>query len=745
MKTTAPTRRNSRGYVSYVLILSMGIILLLLLIGTYKTAIRAQESTALATLRIDYAAKEEAILRAIVPLTANSAMRCMQHNSNSSSSVSTPLRWQKIFRSAILQSNAEASIKTSMLQEFNIDTSIVANSGDATTWASETFTAWDGTSGHYTTPGVNQDLGLGFPVPLQSSSGTVNANDPLWPIVSENKIYADLADGRVGAPVADYPDYNLLPYPNIRFGYAKPGENFVAKRNWWAFTMDLSDHQDHTTKVEQRKRDFVLSIYEVPSQLAISAEAFTVLGKYADGTTWGSNTSISGPVFATRAKVEAGMAIERISGRRGLEISTDASVGVNPIVNASVAGSVSGTIGGTNAVDNPFAPGVREQYELTHGSFMPVSLTSETGRAAFIPINRGIDFFDRYSHSAESTTLSDTTWNEYSVGAIQCQMHLDVTDVVGPDDSTPGELTFRYQKNGSEQIHVIDLVTGPDTDLPPGFIWCANEHQTVTFDHPVDVAYGKDGDYYFEEGVTGEITFDNSRFGDPKVGTFKSGYYRPSYPFEVTLLHDTKPCITLYPERFPAFLDLLGGDSTMINHSLSINVDHPGNVFLVKPSIPCTDLDYGVIMKECADLSEFPKGFSLVTNLRLYIADDFNTTAIAAPVGSGLPDPYYPPCSLFAPEKRYGAESNPYRLKITGQVGSLAGDNGINGDSVHLLDMKNASENDVEHDKVEVNLSPITHPAALPPITMMNWLVVVEERRKEFYSATDTVTTEQPY
>ena len=34
--------------------------------------------------------------------------------------------------------------------------------------------------------------------------------------------------------------------------------------------------------------------------------------------------------------------------------------------------------------------------------------------------------------------------------------------------------------------------------------------------------------------------------------------------------------------------------------------------------------------------------------------------------------------------------------------------------------------------RITVNLRPITHPAELPPITMMNWLVVLEERRKEF-------------
>ena len=69
-------------------------------------------------------------------------------------------------------------------------------------------------------------------------------------------------------------------------------------------------------------------------------------------------------------------------------------------------------------------------------------------------------------------------------------------------------------------------------------------------------------------------------------------------------------------------------------------------------------------------------------------------------------------------------------------MGSLAGGN--SGQEVHLLDMKTASESDVDHDQIEVNLAPIKHPAALPPITMMNWLVVLEERRREYYEGKAT-------
>jgi len=530
----------------------------------------------------------------------------------------------------------------------------------------------------------------------------------------------------VDLPVDKYPNLNLIPYPDIRFGYAEPGQPFVAKRNWWAFSLDLADAEDHLTGLDQHERDFVVSIYEIPSQLAISAEAFTILGKHADGTDW-ANATISGGVFATRAKVEAGMNLERLSGRRGLDVSTEASIGSKTITD--------GQNGGTSNTANPFAPGVRELYELTNDEFMPLSLASESGRAAFVPISRGVDYFDRFAHLAETESISDTSWNHYSVGALQCAMHLDITEVVSSTDSTPSELTFQFAKGGGRETMVVNLRSGPDTNLPPGFIRCATEHDTVTFESPVDVAYGKNGQFYFQQGVSGEVTFENARFGDPLVGTLKAGYYRPSYPFEVVLLHGMKPSIAVYPERIPDFLNLIGASDLSVNHSLSVNVDYLGDVMIEKPSIPCTELDYGLVLKECKDFSAFSKGFSLVTNLRLYIADDFNTVAVAPPAESGIPSPFYPPCSLFAPEKRYGGETNPFRLKISGQMGSLAGDRGASGQSVHLLDMVDASEADMAHDKVEVNLAPILHPAALPPITMMNWLVVVEERRAEFYAA----------
>jgi hypothetical protein len=136
-------------------------------------------------------------------------------------------------------------------------------------------------------------------------------------------------------------------------------------------------------------------------------------------------------------------------------------------------------------------------------------------------------------------------------------------------------------------------------------------------------------------------------------------------------------------------------------------------------------------MTDCDNLTLFTRGFSLVTNLRLYVADDFNVVTTTPPVGSGLAQPFYPPVSLFAPERRFGGEIDPFRVTMSGQLGSLAGDNRVN--PVRMLDLKLASSNLADPGRITVNLKPIAHPAALPPVNMINWLVVMQERRREFY------------
>jgi hypothetical protein len=185
--------------------------------------------------------------------------------------------------------------------------------------------------------------------------------------------------------------------------------------------------------------------------------------------------------------------------------------------------------------------------------------------------------------------------------------------------------------------------------------------------------------------------------------------------------------VVIKPKLFSAYLTSLGGDDLSVNHSIVVNADYTFNTTIRVPSIPCLSDDIGLVMLECDDLTAFTKGFSVVTNFRLYIGDDFNIVETTPPSGSGLSSPYYPPTSLFAPERRFGTDKDPLQVEQAGQVGSLAGDDGSS--PIRPFDLKTGTGNSFAADKITANLKQITHPAALPPVTMMNWLVVLEERR----------------
>ena len=82
------------------------------------------------------------------------------------------------------------------------------------------------------------------------------------------------------------------------------------------------------------------------------------------------------------------------------------------------------------------------------------------------------------------------------------------------------------------------------------------------------------------------------------------------------------------------------------------------------------------------------------------------------------------------PEKRFGVDTDPFAVSWTGQVGSVAGDSITT--PIRPLDAKAMSGTSFASNRITANLRPIVHPAELPPITMMNWLVVLGERRKEY-------------
>jgi hypothetical protein len=189
-----------------------------------------------------------------------------------------------------------------------------------------------------------------------------------------------------------------------------------------------------------------------------------------------------------------------------------------------------------------------------------------------------------------------------------------------------------------------------------------------------------------------------------------------------------------------AFLHRIGASNPTANNSISINVDYT-TTGLNNPNynpiqggqyvetLPGNIPNFGVILSECSDLSSFTKGFSLVSNLRTYFGDDFNTVAIAPPADYSPTGLFYPPVSVFVPEKRFGVDEDPYTVNIAGSLGSLASETAAN--PIRPLDARSVTGRYIDSEQIRVNLRSIDHPAALPPVSMMNWLVVLEEMRPE--------------
>ena len=85
----------------------------------------------------------------------------------------------------------------------------------------------------------------------------------------------------------------LIAYPNIRFGYKQAGDPFIARRVWWRIPIVYQTAQRTledsvgVNRYPSAPANYILSAYEIPSQLPISGNANLQIGNNADGTAWG--------------------------------------------------------------------------------------------------------------------------------------------------------------------------------------------------------------------------------------------------------------------------------------------------------------------------------------------------------------------------------------------------------------------------------------------------------------------------
>jgi hypothetical protein len=251
--------------------------------------------------------------------------------------------------------------------------------------------------------------------------------DAVRPIVSLEKQYGTQDSGLL-ADVTNYPLYNLIPYPNMRFGYAAPGQPFVAKHNWWAFTVNYGNSARSLAK------NYILSLYEIPSQMPIEASTFASIGRHEDGTTWSSSQiSIDGTIYAKQLAVEGSFGASRLAGGSSIDITDSVS------------------LGGVSVSNSFDALGVREQLQADNGSdSLPVALAANSGRLAFLPIQPGSLFLQRPPSSP-----APTTWQNYAIGAQRCAVTVEALSMVSYENQTPVRIRVRFLSPTATAMEVI--------------------------------------------------------------------------------------------------------------------------------------------------------------------------------------------------------------------------------------------------------------------------------------------------
>jgi len=139
-----------------------------------------------------------------------------------------------------------------------------------------------------------------------------------------------------------------------------------------------------------------------------------------------------------------------------------------------------------------------------------------------------------------TTFNGDPAFNTYKTGFynpfILCASEGNSVTFTGPVEAAYGANGLYFFNWGISGT--VAFSNAAWTDPAPGqvksgyympYTQCAGENGTVNFTTPSDVAYGANGHYIFRHAVTGSVTFNNATFTDPIPGVAKAGYYRPSH------------------------------------------------------------------------------------------------------------------------------------------------------------------------------------------------------------------------
>ena len=443
------TKYSQRGASTILMVVGVSAFLLALAGGSFLVSLRSTATQSQAQLRQDYTHREDAFLAALIHLIPNRAMGAMRDGSGLAPDTFT---WTSIFDDAIELSNSRQVLEAEMVASLGL-TGISGNTASGDFNDNFSVGAPDGENSILPGNLANMNLvgvtGLAekLPATLNLPSSLI-AIDASIPLIAPQKEYHALDEKGLSLSASLHSRYNLLTYPQIRFGYCAPGSLFVAKRNWWLFTVRTRINPDREEVLE---RNYVLSIYEIPSQIPLSASGRIHLGRHADGTNW-SGINVEGPVYGSDLETLGPFSATSgsLAARRSISLAAPTSVGGELL---------------SEGFDDL---GTREaRARLSQGDFYAASTSgSEKARSLFVDVMAGTDFLYRSDTADPANRASPVGWDDYARGANQAAMIARVV-AVSPSSQVPTAIEFSYLDSGGERrSHLLERGENWSPPLP---------------------------------------------------------------------------------------------------------------------------------------------------------------------------------------------------------------------------------------------------------------------------------------
>jgi hypothetical protein len=571
-------RKRSEHGASLILLVSIiGLAFIVTVAASLVAASYSQDRARLASAKVDVATREDALMREILQQTATGMLP-------GTNGVTGPiLNWTAIMTNAANNLRATSYVDPAELAALPGLTGVTpANLGDTTGTLLGIFNGYNqevpfgGTSGLANNVSLsNANNAAAQPLLMNWSGGTTLSSGTALTTPQEFFL-GSLNTAGTPALQSIGNRWAQLTYPNIRFGYKQPGNPFIARRVWWCIPVvyqpaqPTAEYQAGTVgapnanSYPSAQANYVLSVYEVPSQLPISGNANFQIGADTSGTAWGNNISVTGSISGNQIQLSGG-SYSGVSSRQQVQV-------VNPATVGGVAYSSDST---GSAFDQP---GTREQMALTQtpGAAAPVSVVGNDGKALLVPVMPGNDFY----MAAPGTP---THWDLYARPYYRCRIRVIISGTDSTIIYSPNQTPATNPAAGAITVQIIVL---PDPSSTPDQILgfpdsSATTNQTFT---QTSIASG---------GLPPYMNYTSTATGDRNI-----------------LVIDVANMVSSLgkPTGTPANL-----------YSIYI-----GSNPTTEPDAPSTASDPGVAITDTKDLSAFTSGLSIVTNQTLYLLDSFN-------------------------------------------------------------------------------------------------------------------------